>query len=66
MMKSKIVRLAGHVACMETLSHQNFINEEIKSRMKPEIACYHSVQNVLSFSLLFNPYPANMEYRVSF
>jgi len=53
MIKTKIVRLAGHVACMETLSHQNSINEEIKSRMKPDNACCHSVQNVLSSSLLF-------------
>ena len=35
-----------------TLIYQNFIQEEIKSRLKPGNACYHSVQNLLSFSLL--------------
>ena len=29
-----------------------FFLEEIKSRLKSGNACYHSVQNVLSFSLL--------------
>ena len=31
---------------------QNSIHEEIKSRFKSENTCYHSVQNLLSFSLL--------------
>jgi hypothetical protein len=31
----------------------NSIQEEIKSTMKAWNACYHSVQNPLSFSLLF-------------
>ena len=35
-----------------TLTNQNSIQEEIKSRMKSENACYHSVQNILSSSLL--------------
>jgi hypothetical protein len=35
-----------------TLKDQNSIKEEIKSRLKPGNACYHSVQNLLSFSLL--------------
>jgi hypothetical protein len=35
-----------------TLSSQNSIQEEIKSRLKSRIACYHSVQNLLSSSLL--------------
>jgi hypothetical protein len=34
------------------LTNQNYINEEIKSRLKSGNACYHSVQNLLSFSLL--------------
>jgi hypothetical protein len=34
-----------------TLTDQNSIQEEIKSRMKSENDCYHSVQ-ILSFSLL--------------
>ena len=35
-----------------TLTYQNSIQEEIKRRLKPGNACYHSVQNLLSSSLL--------------
>ena len=35
-----------------TLTDQNSIQEEIKSRMKSGNACYYSVQNLLSSSLL--------------
>ena len=35
-----------------TLTHQNSIQEENKSRLKPENACYHSVQDLLSSSFL--------------
>ena len=35
-----------------TLTIQNSIQEEIKSRMKSRDSCYHSVQNLLSSSLL--------------
>ena len=35
-----------------TLTNQNFIQKEIKSRLKLGNACYHSVQNLLSSSLL--------------
>ena len=35
-----------------TLTHKNSIQEEIKSRLKSGNACYHSVQNPLSFSML--------------
>jgi hypothetical protein len=35
------------------LTNQNSIYEEIKSRLKSGNACYHSVQNLLSSSLLF-------------
>ena len=34
------------------LTDQNSIQEEIKSRLKSENACYHSVQNLLSSSLV--------------
>ena len=34
------------------LTNQNSIQEEIKSRLKPGNACYHSVQNLLSSILL--------------
>jgi len=36
-----------------TLTHQNSIQEEIKSRLKLGNACYYSVQNLLSSSLLY-------------
>jgi len=35
-----------------TLTNQNSIAEEIKSRWRPGNACYHSVQNLLSFRSL--------------
>ena len=35
-----------------TLTNQNSITEEIKSRLRSENACYHSVQNILSSRLL--------------
>jgi len=35
-----------------TLTNQNSIQEEIESRVNSGDACYHSVQNFLSFSLL--------------
>jgi hypothetical protein len=34
------------------LKNKNFIHEEIKSRLKSENAFFHSVQNLLSYSLL--------------
>jgi len=36
----------------KTLTDQTFIYEEIKSRLKSGNAAYHSVQNLLSSSLL--------------
>jgi ribosomal protein S2 len=35
-----------------TLTNKNSIQEEIKGSLKSENACYHSVQNLLSSSLL--------------
>jgi hypothetical protein len=35
-----------------TVSNQNCIHEEIKSRLNSWNACYHAVQNILSFRLL--------------
>ena len=34
-----------------TLTNENYIQEEIKSRVKSGNSCYHSVQNLLSSSL---------------
>ena len=36
-----------------TLTNQNSIQEEIKSRLKLGNACYHSMQKLLSSSLLY-------------
>jgi len=36
-----------------TLSNQNSIVDEIKNRLNSRNACYHSVQNLLSSSLIF-------------
>jgi hypothetical protein len=36
-----------------TLTNQNSIQEDIKSRLKSGNACYHLVQNLLSSSLLY-------------
>jgi len=36
----------------KTLTNQNSIQEEIKSRLKSVNACYHYVQNLLSSSLI--------------
>jgi len=41
------------VKCLATnLTNQNYIQEEIKTRLKSGNACCHSVQNLLSSSLL--------------
>jgi len=43
-----------------TLRYQNSIQEEIKSRLKSGNACYHSVQNLVSSSLL----PKNLKINI--
>jgi len=43
-----------------TLKNQNYIQEEINSRLKSGNACYHSVQNILSSSLLTK----NIKYKI--
>jgi len=43
-----------------TLTHQNSIPEEIKSRLRLGNACYHSVQNILSSRLL----PKNLKIKI--
>jgi len=53
-----------------TLMNQNSIQDETKIRPKSGNACYHSMQNLLSSSLLYknikiNPYPANVKNMVS-
>jgi len=46
-----------------TLTNRNSIPEEIKSRLKPVNACYHSVQNLLSSSLLSKTLKINFHFR---
>ena len=49
---SSIERVEDFKYLGTTLTNQNSIQEEIKSRLKLGIACYHLVQNLLSSSLL--------------
>ena len=49
---SSIERLEEFKYLGKKLTNQNSIQEEIKSRLKSVNACYHSVQNLLSSSLL--------------
>jgi hypothetical protein len=41
-------------------TNQNYVQEEIKSRQKSGNCCYHSVQNILSSSLLYR----NVEIKI--
>jgi hypothetical protein len=45
-------RVEGFKYLGTTLTNQNYIQEEIKSRLKSGNACYHSVQNLLCSRLL--------------
>ena len=49
---STFERVEGFKYLGTYLTNQNFIPEEIKSRMRSGNACYHSVQNLLSSMLL--------------
>ena len=49
---SSIERVKSFKYLGTTLTNQNSIQKEIKSRLKLGNACYHSVQNLLSSSLL--------------
>ena len=49
---SPIERVEEFKYLRTTLTNQNFIPEEIKCRLKLGNACYYSVQNLLSSSLL--------------
>ena len=49
---SSIEMVEGFKYLGTTLTNQNSIQEEIKSRLKLGNACYYSVQNILSSRLL--------------
>ena len=49
---SSIERVEDFKYLGTTLTNQNSIQQEIKSRLKQENVCYYSVQNLLSSSLL--------------
>jgi len=49
---SSFERMEEFKYLVTTISNQNSIQEEIKSRLKSGNACYHLVQNLLSSSLL--------------
>jgi hypothetical protein len=52
-MGNKSFETVGHFKYLATsLTNQNSIREEIMSRLKSGNACYHSVRNLLSSSLL--------------
>jgi len=61
---SSIERVEGFKYLGTTLTNKNSIQEEIKSRLKLGNACYYSVQNLLSFSLLSKKLKIKI-YRVS-
>jgi hypothetical protein len=49
---SSIERVEDFKYLGTTLTDQNSVQEEIRSRLKLGDACYHSMQNLLSFRLL--------------
>jgi len=50
--QSRIIYIYIYIYLETTLKNQNSIQEEMKSRLKLGNACYYSVQNLLSSSLL--------------
>jgi hypothetical protein len=48
-----------------TLTNRNSVHEEIKNRLKSGNACYHSVQDILSSSLLFKNTKINIYRTIS-
>jgi len=59
---SSIERVEGFTYLGTTLTDQNSIQEEIKSRLKLGNACYHSVQNLLCSRLLSKKLKINVKF----
>jgi len=53
-------RMEGFKYLGTTLKNQNSIQKEIEIKLKPGNACYLSVQNLLSFSLLYK----NLNFKI--
>jgi hypothetical protein len=47
----------------KNLKYENYIQEEIKNRLKSRNACYHTVQNLLSSTLLSKHLKTNIQYK---
>jgi len=60
---SLFIRVEEFIYFGTTLTLQNSIQEEIKSRLKQGNACYHSVQNLL-FSSLTSENVNNKKYKI--
>jgi len=60
---SSYERVEGFKYSRKTLTNQNSIQEEIKSKLRVGNACYHSVQILLSSSLLTKSIIINKIYR---
>ena len=52
----QVKMIQSHGVWVSALMNQNSIQEEIKSTLKSDNACYHSVQNLLSSNLLSKNY----------
>jgi hypothetical protein len=52
-LKTSFENVARFKYLVMTVTNQNLIHEEIKSRLNLGNACYHSVQKLLSFCVLF-------------
>jgi hypothetical protein len=51
--KADRAMVTAFCSLLTNLTNKNYIQEEIKGRLKSGNACYYSVQNLLYFSVLF-------------
>jgi hypothetical protein len=59
---SSFERVEFSIIWEQNLRHENSIQEDIKRRLKSGNACYHSTQNLLSYSLLTKNIKINIFY----